>query len=228
MKPLIILLAVITLCLSPAVAQTPAPSPDQFERLIQALERGTITANDNPNGALAVISVGLIAVVLLIVWRNKQQVDNVNPALAKVIAKYDERMDNQQQVIENQEDNQERFLKLMENLTSVQSSILELLKAHDQNSNGAVQQISTIELALKTLINQGSEPLREMITILKSIDARTKLMSETQLVNLQTIVEMFEHNLSEAVTDIKKTHSAIIQQLDIRRTDSRPVVPPET
>lgn len=219
----------VALCVLPVKAQTPPtpvptagpPNPQQLEQLIGALERGAVTANNNLNGGLVIICVGLIGTVLLVTWKRN---DVADPALAHVIAKYDERMDGQQEIIESQRNNHERFLQLMEHLTSVQSSILDMLKVHDQNTNGEAQQISTIELALKTLVNQGSEPLREMMAILRSIDDRTKMMSETQLVNLQRIVQAFEDNLKTAVQDIDRTHQTILHQIAIRQTDSRPVV----
>lgn len=211
----------------PPTPQPTAIPPEQFERIIQALERGAITADANPIGGLIVVIILTLLIILVLVWRRKEPTEVVNPALANVIAKYDERMDDQQVIIADQRDNQTRFLKAFESLTATQETIQNLLRQNEERTDLARERVNTMEKSLQELIKQGSQPLQQMANMLKDVDVRTKLMSETQLANIQAIVESFEKNLVETITEVRKSHETILQQLDKRRTDSRPIVPPE-
>jgi hypothetical protein len=231
----IALILLMALCMSPTRAQQPTPLPAPTEatnngdwsRVIQAIEHSAETAQQNQNGAWAVVTIGLVGLAALLVWRRREPEDKITPTLSKVIAKQDERLDENQDRLDRQVEQHDRFVTAVERIGALTESINLLLTSQAQRYANTDANVNTISTTLADMAANGSKPLQELLQMVKLMDPRITLMSDTQLVNVAAVLERMEFESSEWRKEFAAENAKIIALLEKRRTDTQPVaVPP--
>jgi len=220
---------VFTLCVTPTQAQQPTPLPQsesgQFSQAVQAIEHAVLTGQQNQNGAWTVMSVALVVIIGALVWKRKE--DTVNPTLSKVIAKQDERLDENQDRLDRQVEQHDRFVTAVERIGALTESINLLLTSQAQRQANTDDNVNTISTTLADMAANGSKPLQEVLKLVKLMDPRITLMSDTQLVNVASVLERLANDSGEWRKEFAQELSKIVSLLEKRRTDTQPVtVPP--